>query len=64
METQKSQKDFEFDEMLLLNHDANHAKELAEQDLKSYENNLDMMRQNRIQDIQNQKVEVENRVSR
>ena len=34
--------------MLLLNHDANHAKELADKDLKQYEQNLNSLRQNRI----------------
>ncbi len=44
MESQKQQKDIEFDEMLLLNHDAYHAKDLAQQDLKNYEKDLNALR--------------------
>ena len=38
MEKAIKAKSADFDELLMLSHDANHAKELAEEDLRSYEN--------------------------
>lgn len=52
METQLKTKKKEFDEMLLLSHDANHAKEMVENDLQNYTKKIEEMRTNRIKDIQ------------
>lgn len=51
MERTIKSKQHDFDELLLLSHDANHARELAETDLKSYENQINTLRRNRMQDI-------------
>lgn len=37
MEKAIKAKSADFDELLMLSHDANHAKELADQDLRGYE---------------------------
>ena len=48
-------KNADFDELLMLSYDANHAKSLAEVDLKNYESQINTIRQNRMKDIQSQK---------
>ena len=64
LETAIKSKNFDFDELLLLSHDANHAREQAEVDLRNFEGQIKVLRQNRMEDIQNQKSAVENRVNR
>ena len=64
MEKAIKAKSADFDELLMLSHDANHAKELADEDLRNYESQINTMRQTRMQDIQNQKLAVEDRVNR
>ena len=64
MEKAIKAKNADFDELLMLSHDANHARELADQDLRGYENQINTMRQSRMKDIQNQKLAVEDRVNR
>lgn len=44
-------KNADFDELLMLSHDANHARSLAESDLKNYESQINTIRQNRMKDI-------------
>jgi hypothetical protein len=44
-------KNADFDELLMLSHDANHARQLAETDLKNYEAQINTIRQNRMKDI-------------
>jgi len=44
-------KNADFDELLMLSHDANHARHLAESDLKDYESQINTIRQNRMKDI-------------
>ena len=46
----KSQ-DKDYNELLLLSHDANHARELAEQDFSIYEKQVDSLRENRMKEI-------------
>jgi hypothetical protein len=48
-------KNADFDELLMLSYDANHARSLAEVDLKNYESQINTIRQNRMKDIQSQK---------
>ena len=50
--------------MLLLSHDAGHAKDLADKDLRVYESQLTQLRENRMQDIQKQKKAVEGRIKK
>mmetsp|Transcript_34724 Transcript_34724/g.53292 ORF Transcript_34724/g.53292 Transcript_34724/m.53292 type:complete len:204 (+) Transcript_34724:409-1020(+) len=54
----------DYDELLLLSHDANHARELAEQDMKDYEHQVGNLRENRMKEIQEKKAAVESRVNR
>lgn len=42
MEKAIKQKEFDLSELLLLSHDANNAKELAQKDLKTYENQVNV----------------------
>lgn len=48
MEKAIKAKNADFDELLMLSHDANHARELADQDLRGYENQINTMRQSRM----------------
>lgn len=56
-------KQIDYEELLLLSHDAAHAKELAEKDLRTYEKQLDEVRHTRIQEIKIQKDAVDRLVS-
>ena len=51
MEKAIKAKNADFDELLMLSHDANHARHLAESDLKNYESQINTIRQNRMKDI-------------
>lgn len=44
-------KEHDFEELLLLSHDANHAKELAEADLRKFELQIDQKRRHRQKEI-------------
>jgi Skp family chaperone for outer membrane proteins len=52
MEKAIKAKNADFDELLMLSHDANHARSLAEVDLNNYESQINTIRQNRMKDIQ------------
>ena len=55
LETQVKSKTVELDQMLLLSHDANHTKNQSESDLKKHQTKINAMRQERMQEIHNQK---------
>jgi len=52
-------KEHDFEELLLLSHDANHAKELAEADLRKFELQIDQKRRNRQKEITEQREMIE-----
>mmetsp|Transcript_25042 Transcript_25042/g.24512 ORF Transcript_25042/g.24512 Transcript_25042/m.24512 type:complete len:189 (+) Transcript_25042:128-694(+) len=48
-------KEHDFEELLLLSHDANHAKELAEGDLRKFETEIEARRKLRTKEVNDQK---------
>lgn len=55
-------KEHDFEELLLLSHDANHAKELAEADLRKFEAQIDARRKHRYNQVNQQKQQIESRL--
>ena len=55
-------KEHDFEELLLLSHDANHAKELAEADLRKFEAQIDARRKSRYNQVNQQKQQIESRL--
>ena len=55
-------KEHDFEELLLLSHDANHAKELAEADLRKFEAQIEARRKMRYNQVNQQKQQIENRL--
>ena len=62
LSTQLKEKSIEVDNMLLMSHDANNARKKSEQDLRDEQQKIQNMRQERILQIQEQKMKVEDRV--
>jgi len=48
--------------LLLLSHDANHAKELAEADLRKFESQIEERRKLRFKEVNDKKVAIESRL--
>lgn len=55
-------KEHDFEELLLLSHDANHAKELAEADLRRFEAQIEARRKLRFKEVNEQKAQIESRL--
>lgn len=55
-------KEHDFEELLLLSHDANHAKELAEADLRKFETQIESRRKQRFNQVNEQKAQIESRL--
>ena len=55
-------KEHDFEELLLLSHDANHAKELAEADLRKFEAQIEARRKLRYNQVNQQKQQIESRL--
>ncbi|CDW80685.1 UNKNOWN [Stylonychia lemnae] len=55
-------KEHDFEELLLLSHDANHAKELAEADLRKFESQIEARRKLRFKEVNEQKAQIESRL--
>lgn len=55
-------KEHDFEELLLLSHDANHAKELAEADLRKFEAEIEQRRKTRFKEVNDQKAQIESRL--
>jgi len=55
-------KEHDFEELLLLSHDANHAKELAEADLRRFEAQIESRRKQRFKEVNDQKQQIESRL--
>lgn len=55
-------KEHDFEELLLLSHDANHAKELAEADLRRFEMQIESRRKQRFKEVNDQKAQIESRL--
>ena len=55
-------KEHDFEELLLLSHDANHAKELAEAELRKFEAEIDGRRKLRYKEVKDQKDSIEERI--
>ena len=55
-------KEHDFEELLLLSHDANHAKELAEADLRKFESEIEENRKKKYKEVSDYKAQIESRL--